>query len=96
MGELSIKIRIAEREYPMRVDADEEELLRIAGRLVNERMKNYKDQFGIEDKQDLLAMVAFDSIVAKMRSEVETSGVNDQILAKISQLSSRIADSSAE
>jgi len=96
MGELSIKIRIAEREYPMRVDAAEEELLRIAGRLVNERMKNYKDQFGIEDKQDLLAMVAFDSIVSKMRSEVETSGISGQILDKISQLSSRIADSSAE
>jgi len=96
MGELSIKIRIAEREYPMRVDAAEEELLRIAGRLVNERMKNYKDQFGIEDKQDLLAMVAFDSIAAKLRSEVDTSGINDQILEKISYLSSRIADSSAE
>ena len=96
MGELSIKIRIGEREYPMRVDAAEEELLRISGRLVNERMKSYRDQFGIEDKQDLLAMVAFDSIVAKMRAEAETSGINYQISEKISQLSSRIAGIAAE
>ncbi len=75
----------------MRVDAAEEELLRIAGRLVNEKMKNYRDQFGIEDRQDLLAMVAFDSIVAKMRSEVEVSGINNEISTKISHLTSRIS-----
>jgi cell division protein ZapA len=96
MGELSIKIRIGEREYPMRVDAAEEELLRIAGRVVNEKMKQYRDQFGIEDKQDLLAMVAFDSIVAKLRSETETSGVTNEISEKISQLTSRISVISIE
>ena len=38
MGELSIKIRIADRDYPMRVDEKEEERLRIAGKLIAERL----------------------------------------------------------
>ena len=46
MSELSIKIRIAEREYPMRVKEEEEERLRIVGKLLNERLKFFKDQFG--------------------------------------------------
>ena len=34
---MSIKIRIADRDYPMRVNEEEEERLRAAGRLLNER-----------------------------------------------------------
>ena len=69
MSELSIKIRIAEREYPMRVKEEEEERLRIVGKLLNERLKFFKDQFGIQDKQDLLAMVAFETMVEKLKLE---------------------------
>ena len=71
MGELSIKIRIAEREYPMRVKEEEEERIRVVGKLLNERLRFYKDQFGIQDKQDLLAMVAFETMVEKLKMEEE-------------------------
>lgn len=83
MGELSIKIRIAEREYPMRVKEEEEERLRAVGKLLNERLRFYKDQFGIQDKQDLLAMVAFETMVEKLKMEEEKSShvskVGDQL-----------------
>lgn len=69
MEELSIKIRIADREYPMKVKREDEEKVRMASRLINEKLKSYKDQFGIDDKQDLMAMVAFDSLVEKMTTE---------------------------
>ncbi|MFD2248336.1 cell division protein ZapA [Pontibacter ruber] len=71
MGELSIKIRIAEREYPMRVKEEEEERLRVVGKVLNERLRFFKDQFGIQDKQDLLAMVAFETMVEKLKLEEE-------------------------
>ncbi|HEY4651201.1 MAG TPA: cell division protein ZapA [Pontibacter sp.] len=71
MSELSIKIRIAEREYPMRVKEEEEERLRMVGKLLNERLRFFKDQFGIQDKQDLLAMVAFETMVEKMKLDEE-------------------------
>ena len=60
---LSIKIKIADREYPMKVKPEDEERVRKAGKQINERLRSYREQFGINDNQDLLAMVAFDSLV---------------------------------
>lgn len=93
MGELSIKIRIAEREYPMRVDAAEEERLRIAGRLINERIKMYRDQFGIDDKQDLLAMVAFDCFAEGLRTDTENQKYINELESKITHLDDLISNS---
>ena len=92
MGELSIKIKIADREYPMRIDSSEEERLRLAGKMVNEKLKNYRDQFGIDDKQDLLAMVAFDCMVEKMKTETSNSGLTDNIESRISYLDKLVSE----
>ncbi len=78
MDKLSIKIKIADREYPMKVEPEEEERIRRAGKMVNEKIKLFKSQFGIDDKQDLLAMVAFDALVEKLKAE--GSSVNDMHL----------------
>ena len=53
----------------MKVKLEEEEKIRAAGKLINEKIKHYRGQFGINDKQDLLAMVAFDCLVDKMADE---------------------------
>jgi cell division protein ZapA len=86
MGELSIKIKIVDREYPMRVSPSEEEGLRLAGKLLNEKFKFFKDQFGIDDKQDLLAMIAFDCLVEKMKLEKDDSKVSSSVSDKLDQL----------
>ncbi|MBX0332699.1 cell division protein ZapA [Pontibacter sp. HSC-14F20] len=86
MGELAIKIRIAEREYPMRVKEEEEERLRVVGKLLNERLRFFKDQFGIQDKQDLLAMVAFETMVDKLKLEDDKNAHLDKVGAQLSVL----------
>lgn len=93
MEELSIKIKIADREYPMKVKRSDEQRVRIAGKLINEKIKSYREQYGIDDKQDLLAMVAFDCIVDKMVAE-ETHQVIDQtVFEKVSQLNNLVSQS---
>jgi cell division protein ZapA len=91
-GELSIKIRIADRDYPMKVSATDEERIRQAGKIINQRLKGYRDQFGIDDKQDLLAMVAFDCLIDKMHAE-ENHNLADQneIHLKIHQLNELVS-----
>jgi len=86
MEELSIRIKIAGREYPMKVKPEEEEGVRKAAKSINDRIKSYKDQFGIDDKQDLLAMVAFDSLVDKMNAEEQQDSGDDSVLEKINYL----------
>ena len=93
MAELSIKIRIGNREYPMRVKAEDEERIRRAGKLLNEKIKNYQTQFGIDDTQDLVAMVAFDCLVEKLKREESSEASDDFALGEISKLNDLINDS---
>ncbi len=91
MRELSIKIKIADREYPMKIDPDDEERIRRAGRIINEKIKQYAKQFGIDDKQDLLAMVAFDILVDKSQKE-EIDIINDEtIQEKVNSLNNLLS-----
>lgn len=73
MEELAVKIRICDRLYPMKVHAIDEIRVRTASRLINEQVKAYSDKFGIYDKQDLLAMVAFDCLIDTLKSEEITT-----------------------
>lgn len=93
MEELSIKIKIAEREYPMKVRAEEEERVRKAGKILNDKIRSYREQFGIDDKQDLLAMVAFDSMVDKIKAEEEHGHTGDSVQEKIEHLNNLVSKS---
>jgi cell division protein ZapA len=93
MEELSIKIKIADREYPMKVKRSEEERVRMAGKLINEKLKTYREQFGIDDKQDLLSMVAFDCLIDKMATEETHQGIDKTVFDKVSQLNQLVSQS---
>ena len=93
MEELSIKIRIADRENPMKVKRTDEERVRTAGRLINEKLKSYREQFGIDDKQDVIAMVAFDCLVDKMAVEETHQVVDQTVFEKVKQLNHLVSQS---
>lgn len=92
MAELSIKIRIGNREYPMRVKAEDEERIRRAGKLLNEKIKNLQNQFGIDDTQDLVAMVAFDCLVEKLKREESSDASDDFALRELTKLNELISN----
>lgn len=58
MSKLSIKVNIANRVYPLTIERDEEELIRMAAKRVNDNMKQLESTYEVSDKQDLLAMTA--------------------------------------
>lgn len=90
MGELSVRIKIADRDYPMKVEASDEARIRNAGKQINERMKAYRERFGIDDKQDLLAMVAFDCLVDTNQPD-EGNVTDESVVEKISALNHLIS-----
>ncbi len=90
MTELSIKLKIGNREYPMKVKAEDEERIRRAGKMINEKIRSYRDQFGIDDNQDLLAMVAFDFLVDKMKNEEVTESTDEVALNQVRTISQMI------
>ena len=93
MKDLSIKIKIADREYPMKVKLTDEERVRMAGKLINEKIKSYREQFGIDDKQDLLAMVAFDCLIDKMAADETYQVIDQTVFEKVNQLNNIVSQS---
>jgi cell division protein ZapA len=91
MEELSIKIKIADREYPMKVKKHEEERVRAAGKVINEKLKSYREQFGLDDKQDLLAMTAFDCLVEKMAAEESDHAIDQTVVDKVNHLNQMVS-----
>ena len=60
MQELSIKVSVAERQYPLKIQASDEENVRKAAWKVNERLKEYVEKYAVSDRQDALAMIALE------------------------------------
>ena len=75
MGELSIKIKIANRVYPLTVDAIEEEGIRDAAEKINQSIGDFERLYDVKDKQDLLAMAALK--VATRNFDLEKKGILD-------------------
>ena len=75
MNELSIKIKIANRVYPLTVDASEEEGIRNAAEKINHSMNDFERLYAVKDKQDLLAMAALK--VATRNFDLENKGILD-------------------
>ncbi len=58
MGEQTLTISIADRPYRLAINSEtEEENVRKAARLINDKIKDYSTHYAFKDKQDLLAMV---------------------------------------
>lgn len=75
----------------MKVKAEDEERIRRAGKILNEKVKSYRSAFGIDDTQDLLAMVAFDCLVDIMKKEETIESSDEVALDQIKNISQLIS-----
>ena len=78
---LSININIADRLYPLRVDRKEEEDIRKAAKIINEKVVQYKQKYTGKDVQDCLAMATLQFVIQKSDSEkqIEYSPVLEEL-----------------
>ncbi len=95
MGDkLSIKLHIANRIYPMKIERESEEYIRNAVKQIEGRLKFYEENYAIKDKQDLLAMCLieyaskFESVNNK--NVVEDDGFTEKLTEIEAILSSKI------
>ncbi|HOY30599.1 MAG TPA: cell division protein ZapA [Bacteroidales bacterium] len=58
MEDLTISVNIAERNYKLTIGRLEEEIVRKAVKLINDKIKEFASTYAFKDKQDLLAMIA--------------------------------------
>lgn len=91
MDTLSIKIKIGDRDYPMKVRVEDEARIRRAGKLINDRLKRYREEFGLDDRQDLLAMVAFDCMVETMELSEMSSEDSEKVTSTIQKINDSLS-----
>lgn len=75
-NEISIKVSICDRFYPLRLKTSEEEGVRAAAKKINERVKFYIDNYSVQDKQDALSMVALEFAAEDTKSEAKELDLN--------------------
>ncbi|MBD98649.1 MAG: cell division protein ZapA [Verrucomicrobia bacterium] len=94
MKDLSIKVNIAGRIYPMTVKQEEEEGIRKAVKAIDKMIKDYEQNYSVRDKQDLLAMSALhfatQSMVLEEKTIIEDTGVIQQLEALDQLLEERL------
>jgi cell division protein ZapA len=78
---LSIKVNIADRYYPLKIERKDEEKIRKAARLINEKVLQYKQRYLDKDAQDFLAMAAlqFVSKVLELEERFDTGPIEQQV-----------------
>ena len=60
---LSINIRIDGRNYPLKVDRENEEKYRKAAKIINDTVLQYRQKYLTSDSQDVLAMTVFQFVL---------------------------------
>lgn len=78
---LSIKVNIADRYYPLKIDRGDEEKIRKAAKMINDKVLQYKQRYTDKDVQDFLAMAALQYVIKVIECETnfEASPVADEI-----------------
>ena len=94
MDELTISVKIADRPYRMTVKAEEEEVIRKAARLINEKIREYANTYAFNDHQDLLSMVSLWFATSALKAEESTGSVNDELLSGLQALEKVLSEHS--
>jgi cell division protein ZapA len=72
---LSIKVNLVDRYYPLKIESKDEERIRKAAKLINERVLQYKQRYTDKDTQDFLAMAALQFVIKNLEFEDQ---INEQ------------------
>ena len=87
----SVKVLIADREYPLKVNENELDQVKNAESEIKQRLKSLKASYQVKEKQDLLAMCLLQMVVEKNQDN-SSSDESEDIYDKIKDLESFVSD----
>lgn len=85
---LSIRINLADRYYPLKIESKDEERIRKAAKLINEKILQYKQRYVDKDNQDFLAMAALQFVIKFLEMEEKTD--NQPIMEDLKELNEEL------
>jgi cell division protein ZapA len=85
---LSIRVNVADRYYPLKVERDNEEKIRKAARMINEKVLQYKQRYSDKDVQDFLAMASLQYVIKLIEDEEKIN--SDHMTGNVKELIDKI------
>ncbi len=91
MNEVKVNITVFDKNYPLYVQASEEENTRKAAKILTQNISELKEKYGITEKFDLLSMAAISiaSQLITIKSELDNSN-NTNIEDKLKNIEERL------
>ncbi len=89
-NKLSINIKIDGRVFPLSIDRKDEERYRLAAKMVNETIAKYRQSFGNQESQNILAMTAFQ--IALSNVELQNRNDRSDFIDELKNLNDDISD----
>ncbi|NOU60006.1 cell division protein ZapA [Marinifilum caeruleilacunae] len=88
-NKLSIKVNVADRTYPLNIDRKQEEVIRKAAKMINEKVLQYKQRYKDKDTQDFLAMASLQYVikVIELENKADVAPVYNELKAMERELS---------
>ena len=80
---LKIKLSIANRVYPLTIEANQEEGLRKAAKNIEAMIKQFEQSYSVRDKQDVLAMCALQFASQVEQKSIDKANVNEHVEEKL-------------
>jgi cell division protein ZapA len=79
-NQLKIKLSIADRVYPLTINPDQEEGLRLAAKKIEAMIKRFEKSYAVRDKQDVLAMSALQFAAQVEQKDIDKT--NDTVVTE--------------
>ncbi len=87
---LSINIKIDGRIFPLNINRIDEERYRLAAKMVNETIVKFRETFGDQESQNILAMTAFQ--IALSNTELQNRNDSSLFVDELKNLNDDISD----
>ena len=85
-----IKLKIANRVYPLTAQADQEEGFRTASKKIDIMIKNFEKKYAVKDKQDALAMCALQLATQSEQENISEAKVNKEVSKRLEDLNESV------
>lgn len=79
MADVSLKVIIAGRTYPLTVKQEDEQPVMDAAKMINDKVKEFEQNYSVRDKQDLLAMSALNLIATIQNTPKKEPELDDEL-----------------
>ena len=89
---IPVNILIADRSYRLKIESEDEEMVRLTVKTINEKIIEFKTNFAGKDMQDYVAMALLWYATEQQKPTVQqvTNSESEQKLHKIEQLITKV------